>query len=131
MNSKVILQNAGLRPTKQRIIVADILFMGDNMHFSAEYLQNEIIKSGKYMSLATVYNNLNKFKKVNLIKQLEIAGETSIFDTNVNEHHHFFREDTGELIDIDPSDVSFKNLPDTPLGFQTTGLDVTIKIKKV
>ena len=131
MNSKIKLRQAGLRPTKQRMIIADILFNGINRHFSAENLQNDIISSGKQMSLATVYNCLNKFKDVGLVKKIETLGETSIFDTNVTNHHHFMDEETGELIDFSSDNISLQSCPKTPYGYKRNGLDIIIKIKKV
>ena len=98
MDSKEKLKNAGLRPTRQRMIVADILLNGKNRHFTAEDLQNDIVKFGEQMSLATVYNCLNKFKKVGIINQVESLGETAVFDTNITHHHHFMNEETGELV---------------------------------
>ena len=131
MKSKLKLRQAGLRPTKQRMIIADILFNGTNRHFTAENLQNDIITSGKQMSLATVYNCLNKFKNVGLIKKIETLGETSIFDTNVTNHHHFMDEETGELIDFSSDNISLRSCPQTPYGYERNGLDIIIKIKKV
>ena len=131
MKSKLKLRQAGLRPTKQRMIIADILFNGTNRHFTAENLQNDIISSGKQMSLATVYNCLNKFKNVGLIKKIETLGETSIFDTNVTNHHHFMDEETGELIDFSSDNISLRSCPQTPYGYERNGLDIIIKIKKV
>ena len=131
MKSKLKLRQAGLRPTKQRMIIADILFNGTNRHFTAENLQNDIISSGKQMSLATVYNCLNKFKNVGLIKKIETMGETSIFDTNVTNHHHYMDEETGELIDFSSDNISLRSCPKTPYGYERNGLDIIIKIKKV
>ena len=131
MKSKIKLRQAGLRPTKQRMIVADILFRGDNRHFTAEDLQNDIVSLGQHMSLATVYNCLNRFKDVGLIKQIETLGETSVFDTNINHHHHFMDEETGELFDFSPNYISLLKSPQIPIGYISRGLDIIIKIKKV
>ena len=130
MNNKEKLRNAGLRPTRQRIIVANILLNGKNRHFTAEDLQNEIIKFGEHMSLATVYNCLNNFKKSGIIKQVESLGETAVFDTNVNHHHHFMNEETGELIDFYPTEINLNKLPKIPIGYVKSGLDVIIKLRK-
>ena len=130
MDSKEKLRNAGLRPTRQRMIVADILFNGKNRHFTAEDLQNDIVKFGEQMSLATVYNCLNKFKKVGIIKQVETLGETAVFDTNITHHHHFMNEETGELIDFSPKEINLNKLPNIPKGYVKSGLDVIIKLRK-
>ncbi len=128
MDSKTKLRKAGLRPTKQRIAIADILFNGINRHFTAENLHNDIIQSGKQMSLATIYNCLNKFKNVGLISHLQSLGETYVFDTNVEHHHHFFNEKTGELIDFRPGDIHVKKFPKLPKGYKSSGIDIIIKL---
>ena len=130
MDAKEKLRNAGLRPTRQRMIVADILLNGKNRHFTAEDLQNDIVKFGEQMSLATVYNCLNKFKKVGIINQVESLGETAVFDTNITHHHHFMNEETGELIDFSPKEINLNKLPNIPKGYVKSGLDVIIKLQK-
>ena len=130
MDSKEKLRNAGLRPTRQRMIVADILLNGKNRHFTAEDLQNDIVKFGEHMSLATVYNCLNKFKKVGIINQVESLGETAVFDTNITYHHHFMNEETGELMDFSPKEINLNKLPNIPNGYEKSGLDIIIKLRK-
>ncbi len=130
MDSKEKLRNAGLRPTRQRIIVANILLNGKNRHFTAEDLHNDIIKFGEHMSLATVYNCLNNFKKAGIIKQVESLGETAVFDTNVKHHHHFLNQETGELIDFNPEEINLNKFPKIPAGYVKSGLDVIIKLSK-
>ena len=130
MDSKEKLRNAGLRPTRQRMIVADILLNGKNRHFTAEDLQNDIVKFGEQMSLATVYNCLNKFKKVGIINQVESLGETAVFDTNITHHHHFMNEETGELMDFSPKEINLNKLPNIPNGYEKSGLDIIIKLRK-
>jgi Fur family iron response transcriptional regulator len=107
MQSKIKLRNAGLRPTNQRIIIADLLFNGSNRHFTAENLLDEINLSGNKMSIATVYNCLKRFKNVGLINQVESIKDTAIFDTNMDFHHHFLDEETGELTDIKNNEIHF------------------------
>ena len=130
MNNKEKLRNAGLRPTKQRMIIANILLNGVNRHFTAENLQNEINSSGNSMSIATIYNCLNKFRKCGLIKQVESSKETAIFDTNINQHHHFLDEETGELIDIENEEINLFKLPEIPKGYMNSGVEVLIKLKR-
>ena len=130
MNNKEKLRNAGLRPTKQRMIVADILLNGFNRHFTAENLQDEINSSGNSMSIATVYNCLKKFKNCGLIKQVETSKDTAIFDTNTDYHHHFLNEETGELIDIENEEISLRKLPEIPQGYLNNGIEVIIKLKR-
>ena len=130
MNNKEKLRDAGLRPTKQRIIVADILLNGFNRHFTAENLQDEINSSGNSMSIATIYNCLKKFKNCGLIKQVETSKDTAIFDTNTDYHHHFLNEETGELIDIENEEISLHKLPEIPHGYLNNGIEVIIKLKR-
>ena len=130
MNNKEKLRNTGLRPTKQRMIVADILLNGFNRHFTAENLQDEINSSGNSMSIATVYNCLKKFKNCGLIKQVETSKDTAIFDTNTDYHHYFLNEETGELIDIENEEISLHNLPEIPQGYLNNGIEVIIKLKR-
>jgi len=130
MQSKIKLRNAGLRPTNQRIIIADLLFNGSNRHFTAENLLDEINLSGNKMSIATVYNCLKRFKNVGLINQVESVKDTAIFDTNMDFHHHFLDEETGELTDIKNNEIHLLKLPEIPKGYINSGVDIIIKIKK-
>ena len=130
MDNKEKLRSAGLRPTKQRMIIADILLDGSKKHFTSENLQDEINLSGNTISLATVYNCLKKFKNCGLIKQVECSSETAIFDTNTDSHHHFLNEETGELTDINIDEISKLKLPDIPSGYINNGVDVIIRLKK-
>ena len=130
MTSKDKLKKAGLRPTKQRLIIANILLDGVNRHFTAENLQDEINSSGNSMSIATVYNCLKKFRYCGLIKQIETSNDTAIFDTNTHHHHHFLDEETGELIDIENNKINLQKLPKIPDGYINNGVEVLIKLKK-
>ena len=124
------LRGVKLRPTKQRILLANLILDGKNKHFTAETIQKEVSTKGHNISLATIYNCLNKFVYVGLLKQIDQQGEVTIFDTNVSHHHHFLNQNTGELIDIDPDEISFSKLPDIPNGFESDGIEVLIKIKE-
>ena len=130
MDNKEKLRKAGLRPTKQRMIIANLLLSGSNRHFTSENLQDEINLSGNTISIATVYNCLKQFKNCGLIKQLECSSETAIFDTNTDSHHHFLNEETGELIDINIDEISNLKLPNIPYGYTNNGVDVIIRLKK-
>ena len=130
MNNKIKLRKAGLRPTKQRMIIANILLNGVNRHFTAENLQNEINSSGNSMSIATIYNCLKKFRNCGLIKQVESSKETAIFDTNIDQHHHFLDEETGQLIDIENEEINLFKLPKIPEGYMNSGVEVLIKLKR-
>tara|TARA_Y200000002_G_scaffold204257_1_gene168547 strand:- start:476 stop:907 length:432 start_codon:yes stop_codon:yes gene_type:complete len=123
------LRNVNLRPTKQRILLANQILDGTNKHFTAETIQKEVLSKGQSISLATIYNCLNKFVSVGLLKQIDQQGEVTIFDTNVSCHHHFLNQETGELIDIEPDEIGFSKLPKIPNGFENDGIEVLIKLE--
>ena len=130
MNVVEKLRNVNLRPTKQRILLARQILDGKNIHFTAETIQKEVLSNGQSISLATIYNCLNKFVSVGLLKQIDQQGDVTIFDTNLSHHHHFLNQNTGELIDIDPDEIGFSKLPEIPNGFESDGVEVLIKIKE-
>ena len=123
------LRDVKLRPTKQRILLANLILDGKNKHFTAETIQKEVSTKGHNISLATIYNCLNKFVNVGLLKQIDQQGEVTIFDTNVSHHHHFLNQNTGELTDIKPDEITFSKFPEIPRGFQNDGVEVLIKIR--
>ena len=123
------LRDVKLRPTKQRIFLATLILDGKNKHFTAETIQKEVSTKGHNISLATIYNCLNKFVNVGLLKQIDQQGEVTIFDTNVSHHHHFLNQNTGELTDIEPDEITFSKFPKIPRGFQNVGFEVLIKIR--
>ena len=125
------LNSVGLRPTSQRMILAKILFDGSNKHITAEMLHQEALKSQKKVSLATIYNTLHLFTKLGLLREIIVDSDCSYFDTNTTNHHHFYREDTRELIDIDESDIQIGHLPKPPEGSQITRVDMVVRTKQI
>ena len=125
------LNSVGLRPTSQRMILAKILFDGTNKHVTAEMLHQEALMSPKKVSLATIYNTLHLFTKLGLLREIIVDSDCSYFDTNRTNHHHFYREDTRELIDIDGSDIQIGHLPKPPEGSQITRIDMVVRTKKI
>ena len=123
------LKKTGLRLTKQRIFIGDLLFGSKHKHVSAESLHNQIEKLGKKMALATVYNCLHHFHKAGLLKKVNAVNDVIIFDTNLCYHHHFLNVDTGELMDIDDTTISIAGLPKLPDGFETESRELTIRVK--
>src|SRR5262245_10510321 len=95
------LRTAGLRPTRQRMALAQLLFTDKDRHVTAETLHGEAVAAGESVSLATVYNTLHQFTEAGLLRQVVVDGSRTYFDTNTGDHHHFYREDDGLLIDID------------------------------
>ena len=94
------LKEAGLRPTRQRVELARLLFTGMDRHVTAESLAEESARAGVRVSLATVYNTLHQFRSAGLLRQVVVDASRSYFDTNVGDHQHFFVENEGTLIDI-------------------------------
>tara|TARA_B100000427_G_scaffold328527_1_gene341836 strand:- start:130 stop:546 length:417 start_codon:yes stop_codon:yes gene_type:complete len=102
------LRSSGLRPTRQRIKICEVLFNREKtFHFSINKLNKILEKEfGKKISLATIYNTVKAFKAKGYLKEISINSDNSFFDTNVTHHHHFYDENTEELIDLDNRDVS-------------------------
>jgi Fur family iron response transcriptional regulator len=102
------LRGAGLRPTRQRLALAEILFGSGDRHVSAEALHGEAVAARVPVSLATVYNALNQFTRVGLLREVAIEGDRSYFDTNTSNHFHYFLESEGRLIDIGTDDIEVR-----------------------
>jgi Fur family transcriptional regulator, iron response regulator len=125
------LRAAGLRPTRQRNELADLLFTNGHRHLTAEILHAEAVNRGIRVSLATVYNTLHQFTNVGLLRQVMVDATRSYFDTNTTEHQHFYYEDEGLLSDIPGSEeISVGNLPDAPQGTAISRVDVVVRVKR-
>jgi Fur family iron response transcriptional regulator len=124
------LRQAGLRPTRQRLALARLLFNGMDRHVSAEGLHREAVTAKAGVSLATVYNTLNQFKSAGLLREVAIEGDRSYFDTNTSNHFHLFDEDSGELEDVEADNIEVHGLPALPHGTEVTGMDVIVRIRK-
>jgi Fur family transcriptional regulator, iron response regulator len=85
-----LLRRAGLRPTRQRVALAALLFGNGDRHVTAEILHEEAVKAGERVSLATVYNTLHQFERAGLLREIAIGGQRAYFDTNISNHNHFF-----------------------------------------
>ena len=126
------LRTSGLRPTKQRILIANNLFNRDKtFHFTVETLNREINKKGSdKVSLATIYNTLEAFTKAGHVKEILTSKSKSYFDTNIKSHHHFYDEETKELTDIDYKLVKLSKVPNPPKGKKIKNLEVVIRLQK-
>ena len=122
------LRIAGLRPTRQRISLATMLFSGPERHISAEELHEEAVEAKVPVSLATVYNTLNQFTEAGLLREVAIDGTKSYFDTNTSNHYHFYLESEGRLIDIDSNDLKVVGLPEAPDGTKVNRIDVVVRL---
>ena len=110
------LRHAGLRPTRQRVELAGLLFKDCDRHVTAESLHDEITKAGVKVSLATVYNTLHQFTEAGLLRQVIVDAARSYFDTNTGDHQHFFLEKEGLLIDIPGETIAVAGVPTPPAG---------------
>lgn len=123
------MRAAGLRPTRQRIALAELLFAKGDRHLSAEELHEEALDAGVTVSLATVYNTLHQFTGAGLLRILALEGSRTYFDTNTSDHHHFFIEDENRVVDIEASPVSVYNLPEPPEGMEIVNVDIVVRVR--
>ncbi len=123
------LREAGLRPTRQRLALGRLLFDGGDRHVTAEALHDEAQKAGVSVSLATVYNTLHQFTEAHLLREVVVDSARTYFDTNINDHHHFFVENTGSLMDIDGEKIAITGLPDAPAGTGIARVDVIVRLQ--
>jgi len=124
------LRNSGLRPTKQRLKICEVLFNNEKtFHFTINDLSKIISeKLSEKISLATVYNTVYAFKKKGYLKEISINSDKSYFDTNTSVHHHFYDEDNHELIDCDKNDLDPINIRNNPTGKKIITVEVLIKV---
>lgn len=123
------VRDAGLRPTRQRIALASLLFAKGDRHLSAEELHEEALVAGVPVSLATVYNTLHQFTEAGLLRILAVEGAKTYFDTNTSDHHHFFVEGENRVFDIDAGPVRVENLPAPPEGMEIANVDIVIRLR--
>jgi Fur family iron response transcriptional regulator len=124
------LRAAGLRPTRQRVALASLLFLPGDRHVCAETLHEEAASCGIKVSLATVYNTLHQFTDAGLLRQVVVEAARSYFDTNTGEHQHFFSEDDGALIDIPGETITVSGIPQPPKGTEVNRVDVVIRVRR-
>ena len=124
------LRSSGLRPTKQRLKICEVLFNRDEtFHFTINDLSKIISdKLGEKISLATVYNTVHAFKNKGYLKEISINSDKSYFDTNISNHHHFFDQDTNELIDCDDEIIGNINIKKNITGKKINSVEVLIKV---
>jgi Fur family iron response transcriptional regulator len=123
-----LLRRAGLRPTRQRVALATLLFGNGDRHVTAEILHEEAVKGGERVSLATVYNTLHQFERAGLLREIAIGGQRAYFDTNISNHNHFFVEPDGSLLDIPGSSIRVDGLPEPPEHLKISHIDVVVRL---
>lgn len=124
------LRAAGLRPTRQRLALGQLLFAGDNRHVSAERLHKEAKAADIHVSLPTVYNTLRQFTEAGLLREVVVDPKRCYFDTNTERHHHLFYEDEDRLEDISDADIAVSRLPRLPAGMSVKRIDVVIRVAR-
>lgn len=124
------LRTVGLRPTRQRVSLARLLFDGMDRHVTAEQLHSEALAASIRVSLATVYNTLHQFTDAGLLREVVVEPGRSYFDTNIDDHHHFFCESSGRLQDIPGELVMVGQLPEPPDGTEIRRVDVIIRVRR-
>ena len=122
------LRGAGLRPTRQRMALAKLLFEGPDRHVTAETLHAEAMAAQIRVSLATVYNTLHQFTGAKLLREVVVDSSRTYFDTNISDHHHFFVENNGKLMDIDGEKIAITGLPEAPGGMGIARVDVIVRL---
>jgi Fur family iron response transcriptional regulator len=127
---KALLREVGLRPTRQRMALGWILFGKGDRHLTAEMLYEEAASAKVPVSLATVYNTLNQFTDVGLLRQVAVDGSKAYFDTNVSAHHHFFVEGDNALLDIPGGDIVVGKAPTPPEGYEVARIDVVVRLRR-
>jgi|TARA_B110001450_G_scaffold221049_1_gene216864 Fur family iron response transcriptional regulator len=134
-NTEIVnkLRSSKLRPTKQRIKIAELLFnRPKTFHFTIEDLNKNLNKkdNSENISLATIYNTIDAFKKAGHLKEILTNNNTSYFDTNISSHHHFYDDQTNELTDINFNDVEVTKVPHAPKGKKIKDVEVIISLQK-
>ncbi len=124
------VRDAGLRPTRQRLALAELLFAKGDRHLAAEELHEEALAAGVPVSLATVYNTLHQFTEAGMLRILAVEGAKTYFDTNTSDHHHFYIEGENRIFDIDGGPVTVSNLPEPPQGMEIANVDIVVRLRQ-
>jgi Fur family transcriptional regulator, iron response regulator len=125
---QAMLSRTGLRPTRQRVALASLLFDGHDRHVTAEQLHGEAQAAAIKVSLATVYNTLHQFTAAGLLREVVVEPGRSYFDTNTTDHHHFYCDADGTLQDIAGDSISLAGLPTPPEGMKIQRVEVIIRV---
>lgn len=123
------IRKVGLRPTRQRTFLAELLFLNGDRHFTAEQLHSETISKNIPISLATIYNNLHQFTRAGILREVIVDASRTYFDTNIDPHHHLFFEDEARLEDIPMQTLDLRNLPPLPPETTVSSIDIIVRIR--
>src|SRR5262245_14780937 len=124
-----MLREVGLRPTRQRLALGWLLFAKGGRHLTAEMLHEDALKARFPVSLATVYNTLNQFTEAGLLREVAVDGSKTYFDTDASDHHHFYVEGDGALMDIHET-LAVDKMPTPPEGYEVSRIDVVVRLKR-
>ena len=122
------IESSGIRPTKQRRVLAKILFEKGNRHLSADELFHDVKKEDRKISMATVYNTLKQFTSLGLVREVVVDQNKSLYCTNHKSHYHLYIEDEGKIIDIPTKNIDL-NIPSIPACLQLHNIDVIVRIR--
>ena len=122
------LENNNIRPTKQRMVLAKLLFEKGRRHVSAEEIYDEVKKDDRKISLATIYNTLKQFSTLGLIREIVVDQSKSLYCTNQESHYHLYIEDEGKIIDIPTKNIDL-NIPSIPACLKFHHIDVIVRIR--
>jgi len=128
IDGRKMLCDAGLRPTRQRVSLAELLFAQGDRHVTAEQLHEEALRCDMPVSLATVYNTLHQLTQASLLREVAVEGCKTYFDTNTSNHFHFFSEADGKLEDIPSGVIDIGDLPAPPEGMEISRVDVLVRL---
>ena len=124
------LKDAGLRPTRQRLALAKLLFENGHRHVTAEQLHSEALGNNVRVSLATVYNTLHQFTEAGLLREIVVDPGRSYFDTNTVAHYHFYCAEEGLLDDIPAEHMPLPSIPSVPAGTEIESIEVVVRLRK-
>ena len=122
------IEGSGIRPTKQRRVLAKILFENGNRHVSADELFHDVKKEDRKISMATVYNTLKQFTSLGLVREVVVDQNKSLYCTNHKSHYHLYIEDEGKIVDIPTKNIDL-NIPSIPACLQLHNIDVIVRIR--
>jgi Fur family iron response transcriptional regulator len=125
-----LLRRAGLRPTRQRLMLGELLFSNGGCHVTADIVYTAAVAANMQISRATVYNTLNQFTDAGLLRQIGVDGSKSFFDTNPSAHHHFFVDREDRLFDVPEPGVAIATLPQPLPGYEIAGVDVIVHLRR-
>ncbi len=128
-DAKKILKKYKIRPTNQRTAIIEYILQKHKIHFTAAKLIKHLINKKINISLATVYNNLNELADKGILKKLFVNNDKMWFDTNLEEHYHFYDSENDKLIDIDKNQITFSKSPRIPNGKIKDSMSIIINLK--